>query len=46
MILLDNPFATLSEYELRHLAAHLAAIGRDEDLHRLPGPSSSPERLR
>ncbi len=31
----DNPIATLTEYELHHLAAHLATAGRDEDLHRL-----------
>jgi hypothetical protein len=31
----NNPFAALTEYESRHLAAHLAVSGRDEDLHRL-----------
>ena len=30
-----NPVANLTEYELRHLAAHLAGSGRAEDLHRL-----------
>jgi len=31
----NNPVANLTEYELRHLAAHLEAAGRDEDLHHL-----------
>jgi hypothetical protein len=31
----NNPVGTLTEYELRHLVAHLAAAGRDEDVHRL-----------
>lgn len=35
MILPDNPVAILTEYELRHLAAHLEAAGRDKDLHHL-----------
>jgi hypothetical protein len=31
----NNPVEALTEYELRHLVAHLAAAGRDEDVHRL-----------
>ncbi len=31
----NAPLATLTEYELRHLATHLATAGRDEDLHGL-----------
>jgi hypothetical protein len=31
----DNPIAHLTEYELRHLAAHLEAPGRADDLHHL-----------
>lgn len=30
-----DPLAALSVYELRHLAEHLAAAGRSEELHRL-----------
>ncbi|MFO1372962.1 MAG: hypothetical protein U1F42_11440 [Candidatus Competibacteraceae bacterium] len=31
----DNPLAVLSEYDLRHLTAHLAIAGRFVELHRL-----------
>lgn len=31
----NNPVAVLTEYELRHLAVHLEATGRDKDLHHL-----------
>ncbi|MCP4544675.1 MAG: hypothetical protein GY832_46840 [Chloroflexi bacterium] len=31
----NNPLAHVTDYELHHLVAHLAASGRDEDLHRL-----------
>lgn len=31
----DNPFANLSDYDLRNLAAHLEMAGRVEDLHRI-----------
>ena len=30
-----NPFAALTEYELRNLVAHLDAAGRHEQLHRV-----------
>jgi hypothetical protein len=32
---MDNPVAGLADYELRHLAEHLAEAGRAADLHRL-----------
>ena len=35
MGLTGNPVVHLTEYELRHLAEHLEASGRAEDLHRL-----------
>lgn len=35
MIAADNPFARLSEYDLRHLGQHLADRGRLPELHRL-----------
>lgn len=31
----DNPVSRLNRYELRHLPAHLLAVGRLDDLHRL-----------
>jgi hypothetical protein len=31
----ENPFARISEYDMRHLLRHLAESGRSTDLHRL-----------
>ena len=39
-----NPVAHLTEYELRHTAAHLAEAGRADDLHRLLALETSEQR--
>jgi hypothetical protein len=31
----ENPFARISEYDMRHLLRHLTESGRSADLHRL-----------
>ena len=40
----DNPVAHLTEYELRHLAEHLEASGRREDLHHVLALETSGQR--
>ena len=40
----DNPFAALSGYELRNLAAHLEAAGEAATLHRVLGTATSAGR--
>jgi hypothetical protein len=39
-----NPCTALTDYELRHLVAHLETRGRDEDLHRLLALETSEPR--
>jgi hypothetical protein len=41
---MDNPVAALSEYDLRHLAAHLEESGRADELHRLLALETSERR--
>lgn len=41
---MSNPFEYFTQYELRHLAAHLEEAGRSADLHRLLATETSEQR--